>query len=581
MIRLMSRILVFSGKYKTKIIGALAFSFLKAILMKAPIGLAFFALSAFYNHTATGKMCLFIGIAIIVSLILQVIFQHLDNKLQASAGFMFMAEKRIELGAFLRRLPMGYFTEGNIGKISSVLSTDMAFVEENCMMVIADLMGYIFAEAILLTFMLIFNVRLGILAIAFVAISFFLWKKLEKGALKDSHNRQEQSENLTESVLDFTEGIGIIKTYNLLGEKSKELTGDFVKTCETALEFEDNYVVYQRLIGILFGLGTGAVVGLSMFLSFNAAMAVTAVVGMMLFVFDIFVPIKTLYAQSARLTIMDSCLNRIEEVFAEVTLADNGTDVIPATSASAEVEFKDVSFAYGEKEVLHNISFDVKRNSMVALVGPSGGGKSTIANLLPRFWDVKSGQILVRGKDIKDVKLADLMDKISMVFQRVYLFQDTIYNNISMGRPNATEEEVIEAAKKARCYDFIMALPDGFQTVVGEGGETLSGGEKQRISIARCILKDAPIVILDEATASVDADNERYIQQAITELCKGKTLLVIAHRLGTIRNADKILVIAEGEITQQGTHNELMEKDGIYKDFVMTRQSSRGWSRRE
>lgn len=580
MIRLIGRILTFSGKYKTKIIGALVFSFLKAILMKAPIGLAFFGLVAFYNNTATDEMCLYIGIAIIISLILQTIFQHLDNKMQASAGYMFMAEKRMELGAFLRKLPMGYFTEGNIGKISSVLSTDMEFVESGCMMVLADLMGYIFAEVILLLFMLMFDVRLGLLAILFVALSFFLWKKLEKGALKDSCNRQEQSENLTESVLDFTEGIGIIKTYNLLGEKSKELSEDFEKTCKTALEFEDNYVVYQRLIGILFGIGTGAVLGLAMFLNFNGAMIATAVVGMMLFVFDIFVPIKTLYAQSARLTIMDSCLNRIEEVFAEVTLADRGTEVIPDTSTSAEVEFKNVSFAYGEKEVLHNISFDVKRNSMAALVGPSGGGKSTIANLLPRFWDVKTGQILVRGKDIKEVKLADLMDKISMVFQRVYLFQDTIYNNISMGRPNATEEEVIEAAKKARCYDFIMALPDGFQTVVGEGGETLSGGEKQRISIARCILKDAPIVILDEATASVDSDNERYIQQAITELCKGKTLLVIAHRLNTIRNADKILVIAEGEIAQQGTHNELMEKEGIYKDFVTARQSSKGWSRR-
>ena len=580
MIRLISRILNFSGKYKTRIIGALVFSFLKSILMKAPIGLAFFALSAFYNKTATDAMCLYIGIAIIVSLILQVIFQHIDNKLQASAGFMFMAEKRMELGAFLRRLPMGYFTKGNIGKISSVLSTDMAFVEENCMMVIADLMGYIFAEAILLIFMLVFNVWLGLLAACFAVISFFIWKKLEKAALKDSHNRQEQSENLTESVIDFTEGIGIIKTYNLLGEKSKELSDDFIKTCKTALEFEDNYVVYQRLIGILFGLGTGAVVGLAMFLSFNAAIAATAAVGMMLFVFDLFIPIKTLYAQSARLTIMDSCLNRIEEVFSEAMLADNGTDIIPDTSGAAEVEFKNVSFAYGEKEVLHNISFDLKRNGMVALVGPSGGGKSTVASLLPRFWDVKSGQIMIRGKDIKEVKLADLMNHISMVFQRVYLFQDTIYNNISMGRPNATEQEVIEAAKKARCYDFIMALPEGFSTVVGEGGETLSGGEKQRISIARCILKDAPIIILDEATASVDADNESYIQQAISELCKGKTLLVIAHRLNTIRNADKILVIAEGEIAQQGTHDELMGKGGIYKDFITARQSSRGWSRR-
>ena len=215
---------------------------------------------------------------------------------------------------------------------------------------------------------------------------------------------------------------------------------------------------------------------------------------------------------------------------------------------------------------------------MTALVGPSGSGKSTIANLLARLWDVKSGNVTIRGVDIRNVPLSELMDQISMVFQRVYLFQDTIYNNIIMGKPDATEEEVYEAARKARCYDFIMALPDGFQTVVGEGGATLSGGEKQRISIARCILKDAPIVILDEATASVDTDNESYIQEAISELVKGKTLLVIAHRLNTIQNADQILVIDNGQIAQQGTHEELLKQPGIYQDFVNIRKSAAGWS---
>ena len=250
----------------------------------------------------------------------------------------------------------------------------------------------------------------------------------------------------------------------------------------------------------------------------------------------------------------------------------------PARISQPEVQFSDVAFAYQDKEVLHNISFSMQKNTMTALVGPSGGGKSTIANLLARLWDVKSGTVTVRGTDIRDVPLAELMEQISMVFQRVYLFQDTIYNNISMGKPDATEQEVYEAAKKARCYDFIMALPDGFQTVVGEGGATLSGGEKQRISIARCILKDAPIVILDEATASVDTDNESYIQEAINELVKGKTLLVIAHRLNTIRQADQILVISNGQISEQGTHDELMAKAGIYQEFVNIRKKSAGWS---
>jgi ATP-binding cassette subfamily B protein len=280
---------------------------------------------------------------------------------------------------------------------------------------------------------------------------------------------------------------------------------------------------------------------------------------------------------------MNSCLDRLEEVFAEKQLPNEGRDSIPASglTAQAEIEFKDVSFGYGEKEVIRHVSFSLEKNKMLALVGPSGGGKTTIANLLARFWDVKSGRVLIRGKDIRDVPLSDVMNHISMVFQRVYLFKDTIYNNISMGRPDATGAEVIEAAKKARCHDFITALPQGFNTIIGEGGATLSGGEKQRISIARCILKDAPIIILDEATASVDADNESYIQEAISELCRGKTLLVIAHRLNTIRHADKILVISGGTVAQQGTHDELMARGGIYRDFVTARESSRGWSRRK
>ncbi|WP_195200137.1 ABC transporter ATP-binding protein [Faecalispora jeddahensis] len=581
MIALMKRILAVSGKYKGKIQLAFVFSFLKALLSKAPIGLSFFALAAFYNGTASADMCLWIGIAMAACLLLQILFQHIADRLQSASGYMMFADKRMELGAHLRKMPMGYFTEGNIGKISSVLSTDMVFIEEVCMTVLADMMSYIFAQGIMLAFMMLFNVWLGLASIVVVLLLLLVAKGMKKESLEDSSARQEQSENLTESVLDFTEGIGIIKTYNLLGEKSKELSDNFRESCRVSIQFEENHSPWQRWLNILYGLGAVVVIAISMYLNSHALLDVTFLVGIMLFVFDLFGPLKALYSQSARLTVMNSCMDRIETVFAESELPDNGKDTIPESGDIPEVQFKNVSFAYGDKEVLHNVSFDLKRNSMLALVGPSGGGKSTIASLLTRFWDVKSGQVLIRGKDVREVKLSDLMDHISMVFQRVYLFQDTIYNNISMGRPGASEAEVIEAAKKARCYDFIMALPDGFQTVVGEGGETLSGGERQRISIARCILKDAPIVILDEATASVDADNESYIQQAISELCKGKTLLVIAHRLNTIRGADKILVIANGQIAQEGTHDELMSAGGIYKDFVTVRENSRGWSRRE
>ena len=580
MIALMKRILNVAGGYKGRIQLAFVFSFLKSLLAKAPIGMAFLVLTAFLDNSAGSRLCLTMGAAMAICLVLQVLFQHAADRLQSAAGFMVFAEKRMELGAHLRKLPMGYFTEGNIGKISSVLSTDMVFIEENCMTALADMMSYIFAEAIMLAFLFVIHPWLGLAGCALMLLVLAIAKGMRREGLEDSDIRQAQSENLTEAVLDFAEGIGIIKTYNLLGEKSAELTENFRESRKTSIDFEENHAPWQRRLNLVFGLGVAVVVALTLFLRSRGLLDPSLAVGVMLFVFDLFGPMKALYGQSSRLTVMNSCMDRIEEVFAEAELSDKGTAHIPARSGGPEVEFRNVSFAYGEKETLHDISFRLEKNQMAALVGPSGGGKSTIASLLARFWDVKSGQVLVRGVDIRAVPLSELMDHISMVFQRVYLFQDTIYNNISMGRPDASREEVIEAARKARCHDFIMSLPDGYDTVVGEGGESLSGGEKQRISIARCILKDAPIVILDEATASVDADNESYIQQAISELCKGKTLLVIAHRLNTIRHANQIFVVAEGQIVQRGVHEALMREEGIYRKFVSVRENSQGWNSR-
>ena len=580
MIALMKRILNVAGGYKGRIQLAFLFSFLKSLLAKAPIGMAFLVLTAFLDGSAGSRLCLTMGAAMAICLVLQVLCQHAADRLQSAAGFMVFAEKRMELGAHLRKLPMGYFTEGNIGKISSVLSTDMVFIEENCMTALADMMSYIFAEAIMLAFLFVIHPWLGLAGCALMLLVLAIAKGMRREGLEDSDIRQAQSENLTEAVLDFAEGIGIIKTYNLLGEKSAELTENFRESRKTSIDFEENHAPWQRRLNLVFGLGVAVVVALTLFLRSRGLLDSSLAVGVMLFVFDLFGPMKALYGQSSRLTVMNSCMDRIEEVFAEAELSDKGTAHIPARSGGPEVEFRNVSFAYGEKETLRDISFRLEKNQMAALVGPSGGGKSTIASLLARFWDVKSGQVLVRGVDIRDIPLSELMNHISMVFQRVYLFQDTIYNNIAMGRPDASREEVIEAARKARCHDFIMALPNGYDTVVGEGGESLSGGEKQRISIARCILKDAPIVILDEATASVDADNESYIQQAISELCKGKTLLVIAHRLNTIRHANQIFVVAEGQIVQRGVHKELMREEGIYRKFVSVRENSQGWNSR-
>ncbi len=576
----MKRILDVSGPYKNRLLLAFVTSFLKSMFAKAPLMLSYVALAAFYHNTADQPLCVRLGVGMLICLVLQVVFQHTTDRLQSAAGFMIFSDMRMKLGEHLRKMPMGYFTEGNIGKISSVLSSDMVFIEENCMTALADMMSYGFSQIIMLIFLLFFDIRLGLAAAAVSLIVILIAQGMRRDSLEKSVIRQEQNENLTEAVLDFTEGIGIAKTYNLLGERSAGLTENFRETCRTSIAFERSQLPWQIVLYSIYGLGTAGLIWLSFILNSRDLMAVPAVIGMLLFSFDVFGPLKALYSQSTRLTVMNSCMDRIEEVFAEKELPDTGKENIPAAYDGPEIEFRNVRFGYGEKEVLHDVSFSLDRNKMLALVGPSGGGKTTVANLLARFWDVREGQILIRGKDVRNVPLRDLMSQISMVFQRVYLFQDSIYNNIAMGRPDATKEEVIEAAKKARCYDFIMALPDGFDTVVGEGGASLSGGEKQRISIARCILKDAPIVILDEATANVDVDNESYIQEAITELCRGKTLLVIAHRLNTIRNADQILVIADGRLAESGDHESLMNKGGIYRDFVNMRSTAIGWNRR-
>ena len=572
MIKIMHRLINITGKYKGRIRASYITAFLKGLMMKAPLVLCFICISLFMQGRMDKTRCIFLGIAALVSVILQAVFEHISNVLQSATGYMVFADMRLRLGDHLRKLPMGYFTEGNIGKISSVLATDMVFIEENCMGVLSELVTFIISQGIMTVMMFVMDIRLGLLSLLVVAAFIVIGNLMLKTTMKHSVIKQEDSESLTEEVLDFAEGIGIIKSYNMLGEKSRRLTDEFEKSCKESIDFEVAYAPWARALYLTFGIGTALVLALCAYLFNTGRISDVYMVGMALFLFDMFVSIKSYYSQMARLTVTSASLDRIEEVFAAKELDDGGKKTLRPASDSDnrafEIEYDNVTFGYTEKDVLKNVSFSVKKGQMTALVGPSGGGKSTIASLLARFWDVKSGRILVRGEDIRDVSLGSLMDQVSMVFQRVYLFRDTIYNNIAISRPDAKREEVYEAAKKARCYDFIMQLPDGFDTVIGEGGASLSGGEKQRISIARCILKDSPIVILDEATASVDADNERSIQEAISELCRDKTLLVIAHRLKTIKDADQILVVSDGEIIERGDHVSLINENGTYANMV-------------
>ena len=625
MLKILHRIVCMTGKYSSRIRASYITSFIKGIMMKAPLIFSFIAISLFMKGQMQEKICLYLGIGLALCIAVESVFEHITNVLQSATGYEVFADMRMRLGDHLRKLPMGYFTEGNMGKISTVLCTDMVFIEECCMTVLSELVTFMISQGLMTLMMFVMDIRLGIAALTVIIAFVIVGNCMMKTTLAHSRTKQEGSESLTEEVLDFSEGIGIIKSFNMLGEKSKSLSAEFNKSCRESIDFEKSYGPWARALYLTYGIGTSFMLAVAGLLYAKGEMAPDYMVGMVLFLFDLFISIESYYGQITRLTVTAASLDRIEEVFQAEELHDSKDTALStdgketrkdsadmARSESAKetgnksgdialskdvnktrkdsndtvflentkeaqkdslVEYSDVSFGYTGKNVLNHISFSMKKGEMTALVGPSGSGKSTIASLLARFWDIREGTIKLNGKDIKNISLGRLMDQISMVFQRVYLFKDTIYNNIAMGRPDATREEVVEAAKKARCYDLIRSLPEGFDTVIGEGGASLSGGEKQRISIARCILKDSPIVILDEATASVDADNERAIQEAISELCKNKTLLVIAHRLKTIKDADQILVVSDGKIIECGNHDKLMKEDGIYARMVSVQAS--------
>ena len=622
MLKILHRIVCMTGKYSSRIRASYITSFIKGIMMKAPLIFSFMAIRLFMKGQMQEKICLYLGIGLVLCIAVEAVFEHITNVLQSATGYEVFADMRMRLGDHLRKLPMGYFTEGNMGKISTVLCTDMVFIEECCMTVLSELVTFMISQGLMTLMMFAMDIRLGTSALAVVLTFVIVGNCMMKTTLAHSKTKQEGSESLTEEVLDFAEGIGIIKSFNMLGEKSKSLSAEFEKSCKESIDFEKSYGPWARALYLTYGIGTSFMLAVAGLLYAKGEMSPDYMVGMILFLFDLFISIESYYGQITRLTVTAASLDRIEEVFQAEELKDVGDRVLPESAKETEkgsadislstdvketrkhsadnamsekaketrdesgdaiskdekendsvVEYSDVSFGYTGKNVLNHISFSMKKGEMMALVGPSGSGKSTIASLLARFWDIREGTIKLNGNDIKNISLGSLMDQISMVFQRVYLFKDTIYNNIAMGRPSATREEVIEAAKKARCYDLILSLPEGFDTVIGEGGASLSGGEKQRISIARCILKDSPIVILDEATASVDADNERAIQEAISELCKDKTLLVIAHRLKTIKDADQILVVSDGKIIERGNHDKLMGEDGIYARMVSVQAS--------
>jgi len=568
MISLIHEIVEFTGKYAARIRISYIFAFLKSFCAKAPYMAALLLINAIMENRADIQSCVLAAAALMLFAVLQSVFTALSDKFQATAGYDLFADKRIELGNHLRRLPMGYFSDGNIGEISTVLSSDMVFIEEMSMQAIGECVSDIFSQVILTAFLFALHPMIGLAALATELAAAMVAIPMKKESTESSDGRQETAKKMTAAVLEYAQGIDVIKSFNLTGESAVEVRKSFADMAKESLKFEKRHVPFERGQLIIYSLGIGAVLSAAVYLYGSRQLSAVELIGTLLFSFGIFSSLQHFYQQMTQFTIMKSGLKKLKKIMDEQEIADNGQDE-PLSEYKDELAFENVTFAYGNEPVLKNVSFAVKKGETVALVGASGSGKTTVASLFARFWDVHEGRVLFRGKDIRSLPLSRLMEQISMVFQRVYLFEDTIYNNIAMGLPAAKREAVYEAAQKARCYDFIMRLPYGFDTYVGSGGATLSGGEAQRIAIARCILKNTPVIILDEATASIDADNESHIQAALSKLCAGKTTVVIAHRLNTIKKADKILVLDKGRIVQSGKHEELMREDGVYRKMIL------------
>ena len=494
--------------------------------------------------------------------------------LQCEGGYRTCSSKRIEIAEHLRYLPMGYFNQNSLGAITSVATNRMEQLGNVATRVVMMTTQGIL-NTIMITFMIcVFDLRIGVMAIVGVVLFFATNSFLQKASAKLAPIKQASDVALVEQVIEYIQGISEVKSYNLTGKYSKRLNHAIKDNAKvnTGMEFKMiPFITIQSFIAKLMGV---VMCAMSIYFTIQGSMELSECIVMLISSFIMYASLDNAGMFSSLLRVVDYIVNETRKIFALKPMDIDGKNMKPE---NFDIDVENVSFSYEKKTIIDNLSVHIPAQTTTAIVGPSGGGKTTLCHLIARFWDVDQGEVKLGGKNVKDYSMDSLMQNFSFVFQNVYLFQDTIANNIRFGQPEASMEQVIDAAKKACCHDFIMQLPNGYETVIGEGGASLSGGEKQRISIARAIMKDAPIIILDEATANVDPENEKDLVEAIDALTKEKTILMIAHRLKTVRNADQILVVDKGQIVQQGTHDELMQKDGIYKRFVNAREIAGSW----
>ena len=570
----LKKIIAFAGSKEGLLKKSLLFAFLSGLFAALQFAALFIVVEALVSDNRDRRF-IWISLGIMaVSLVGRIITTYFSTMEQTETGYCMVAEKRIHIGDRLRYIPMGYFNKNSIGNITAIVTTTFGDVENSAARVLVSVLGGFFNSVALVIVLLVFDWRNGLIA----AIGVLLYLAAAELALRKSARlsgvRQHTQESLVESVLEYIQGMGIVKAFGMEKDSTQSIDSAIKASCRDNLKLTKASVPYDALKQVVVRVFSVLLPLASIYFWLNGSLSLAYGVILVVASFMVFNDLENAGNMASLLQMLAASMDTANSIDDTPVMDEKGADVVPASS---EIIFDNVDFSYADRKILDHVSFTIPAGTTTAIVGPSGSGKTTMCNLIARFWDVDAGRITVGGKDVRDFKLDSLMKNISMVFQNVYLFADSIENNIKFGCPDATHEQVIEATKKACCHEFISALPDGYDTVIGEGGGTLSGGEKQRISIARAILKNAPIIILDEATSSVDPENEEELQRAIAELTHDKTIIMIAHRLKTVRGADQILVLDDSHIVQSGTHAELIQQKGLYADFVSARQEAIGW----
>lgn len=514
-------------------------------------------------------------VAQIVLVLLRFLFDYLRARLQEPIGYLLTCRDRLAVGDALKRVSLGYFQQISTGSILSSVTTGLTTLETMGIRMVDNFVGGYLNFFVIFIFLFFVSPLTAMIALSAAALSYFCMLIISHYSKINSPIAAQANRDMTSAVLEYVRGLGIVKSFGNVGAATEAIKKAVSDNKKIHLKIEWGYVPANALHLLALKCGSVGLALAALLMCLVGKMDFSVSLMFVFFSFSIFASLEPIGDSAHTLGVINDAMDQLDALKEEHFIDADGSD-IPLTDY--DIVFDHVDFGYDSRKVLENVSFIIPQKTSTAIVGPSGSGKTTICSLLARFYDPQSGSITLGGHDLREFTCDSLLSNISMVFQNVYLFHDTIRANILFGNPNATEEEMTAAAKKARCHDFITALPQGYDTVIGEGGSTLSGGEKQRISIARAILKNAPVIILDEATASIDPENEHLIQQAISELTRGKTIITIAHRLATIRNADQILVVDNGHIAECGTHEKLIRQDGLYKRYMKLREMAEGWS---